>query len=76
MQKWHYNKKFYFGDYNYATATDSSGNALYDVIYVNLFEDTKTYSLVNGILNGNQPASSLLINSGETLYPNDLNIDD
>jgi len=74
MQRRHYNKRFYFGDYHYATATDSNGNALYDVIYVDLFEDTKTYSLVNGKLTGAVPSNSFLIKSGESLYPNDLNL--
>jgi len=75
MQRWHYNKRFYFGDYHYASATDSSGNALYDVIYVDLIEDTKTYTKsATGILNGNTPNSSFTIPSGQTLYPNDLSL--
>lgn len=74
MQTRHYNKKFYFGDYHYAQAKDTNGNALYDVVYVDLVEDTKTYTDVNGYLTPNIPQSSFLINDGRRLYPNDLTL--
>ena len=74
MQTRHYNKKFYFGDYNYASATDSLGNALYDVIYVNLIEDTKTYTTNNGVITKNIPASSFVTKNEVMAYPNDLDL--
>jgi hypothetical protein len=74
MQRRHFNKKFYFGDYHYATATDASGNALYDVVYVDLVEDTKTYKDINGYLTPSVPQPSFLINDGRRLYPNDLTL--
>jgi YHYH protein/Putative Ig domain len=74
MSRRHYNKKFYFGNYNYATASDSNGNALYDVIYVNLLEDTKTYNFKNGIETVSIPSSSFVLQNGTRLYPNDLNL--
>ena len=74
MQTRHYNKKFYFDGYKYARATDADGNALYDVIYVDLVEDTKTYTDTNGYLTPNIPQSSFLIQDGRRLYPNDLTL--
>lgn len=74
MQTRHYNKRFYFGDYHYASANDSNGNPLYDVIYVDLIEDTKTYSVVNGVTVGNVPQGSFLDKNGNRLYTNDLSL--
>jgi YHYH protein/Putative Ig domain len=74
MQRRHFNKKFYFGDYHYATATDASGNAIYDVIYVDLIEDTKIYKNVNGQVLKTLPASSFVDKNGITLYPNDIDL--
>lgn len=74
MQTRHYNKKFYFGDYHYATAKDASGNELYDVIYVDLIEDTKTYTINNGTVVKNIPNASFISKNGLTLYPNDLDL--
>jgi len=75
MQKRHYNKKFYFGNYSYATASDTNGNPIYDVIYVNLVEDTKTYSTsASGVTIRKIPASSFTTKDGTTLYPNDLDL--
>lgn len=74
MERRHFNKKFYFGDYHYATATDINGNAIYDVIYVDLIEDTKTYKTVNGQVLKTIPASSFVSKNGVTLYPNDIDL--
>jgi hypothetical protein len=74
MQRRHFNKKFYFGDYHYATATDINGNAIYDVIYVDLIEDTKTYKTVGGQVLKTIPASSFVSKNGVTLYPNDIDL--
>jgi len=60
MKKRHFNKKFYFGDYHYASATDKYGNPLYDVIYVDLIEDTKTYTTVNGVTKKNIPPNDFI----------------
>jgi len=60
MKKRHYNKKFYFGDYHYASAKDKDGNALYDVIYVDLLEDTKTYTTQNGVTTKNIPTTDFV----------------
>ena len=40
MNKRHRDKPLYFGDFRYAIARDASGNHLYDVIYVELIQDT------------------------------------
>ena len=75
MQKRHFNKKFFFGSYSYATASDANGNPLYDVVYVNLVEDTKIYSKNSSGTNiRNIPASSFTTIDGTTLYPNDLDL--
>jgi len=70
MQTRHYNKKFYFGDYHYAQATDSAGNHLYDVIYVDLREDTKTYTTINGTTTKVIPADRLTTSGIENLVTN------
>jgi len=49
MQTRHFNKKFYFGDYKLAQGKDENGNILYDVIYVDLIENTKTYRQDNNV---------------------------
>jgi YHYH protein/Putative Ig domain len=43
MRDRHFNKPFYFGDYKWAVANDAAGNRIYEVIYVDLIEDTKIY---------------------------------
>jgi hypothetical protein len=72
MQRRHFNKRFYFGDYHYATALDTNGNAIYDVIYVDLIEDTKIYN--NGQVLKTIPASSFTDQTGTLLYPNDIDL--
>lgn len=74
MQRRHFNKKFYFGNYHYATASDVNGNPLYDVIYVDLIEDTKIYKTVGGQNIRTIPASSFVDKNGVTLYPNDIDL--
>jgi hypothetical protein len=74
MQRRHFNKKFYFGDYHYATASDINGNSLYDVVYIDLIEDTKIYSSKNGRILKAIPASSFTIQDGQILYPNDIDL--
>jgi Putative Ig domain len=63
MRKRHYDKKFYFGDYKYAEARDVNGNHLYDVVYVDLLEDTKTYSTTNAHVVKNIPNSEFNMNN-------------
>jgi hypothetical protein len=53
----HFNKKFYFGDYKLAQGKDENGNLLYDVIYVDLIEDTKAYENKNGVTITKSPAA-------------------
>ena len=53
----HFNKKFYFGDYKLAQGKDENGNLLYDVIYVDLIEDTKFYEIKNGVKITKSPAA-------------------
>ena len=56
MQTRHYNKVFYFGDYKLAQGKDTEGNILYDVVYVDLIEDTKTYENDKGVILKKSPA--------------------
>jgi len=53
----HFNKKFYFGDYKLAQGKDENGNLLYDVIYVDLIEETKFYEIKNGVKITKSPAN-------------------
>jgi hypothetical protein len=69
MQYRHFAKKFYFGDYNYAVALDSNGNPLYDVVYVDIIEDTKINNTTSIV-----PAASFTSVSGQVGYTNDLNL--
>ena len=62
MQTRHFNKKFYFGNYKLAQGKDINGNVLYDVIYVDMIEDTKIYTSVNGVSKKLIPASSTDMN--------------
>ena len=48
MKTRHFPKKFFFGDYKLAQGKDINGNVLYDLIYVDLIEDTKIYETING----------------------------
>jgi len=57
MQDRHFNKVFYFGDYKLAQAKDSNGNIIYDVIYVDLIENTKVYTTVNNKVQKKYPAA-------------------
>jgi hypothetical protein len=70
MQNRHFNKKFYFGDYKVATAKDSLGNSLYDVLYVDLIEDTKVYSESNGLVKKLIPAEFTNINLTKAKWRN------
>jgi hypothetical protein len=56
MQARHYNKVFYFGDYKIAQGKDPQGNVIYDVVYVDLIEDTKVYETQKGVVLKKSPA--------------------
>jgi hypothetical protein len=80
MQERHYNKTLYFGNYGVAVAKDNDDNILYEVIYVELIEDTRAYK--NGVRQG-PPAAEIDFrsrvagwenptrNNVSTVYPND-----
>lgn len=70
MQTRHFNKKFYFGDYKVATGKDANGNALYDVLYVDLIEDTKIYETSNGITKTKVPSEFTNINLTKAKWRN------
>ena len=67
MMDRHYTKKFYFGDYKVAQGKDVDGNLLYDVLYVDLIEDTKVYQIEKSVVKNKIPASFTNIN---TIKPN------
>ena len=66
----HFNKKFFFGNYKVATAKDTDGNELYDVVYVDLIEDTKVYQDMNGVIKKLVPKSSTNINKTKSRWKN------
>ena len=66
----HFPKKFYFGDYKVAQAKDTDGNALYDVVYVELREETKAYQTINGVEKKLIPAASTNINNTKASWVN------
>jgi hypothetical protein len=70
MQTRHFPKKFYFGEYKLAQAKDSNGTPIYDAIYVELYEDTKAYSIKNGIENKLHPAASTNLNVAKPTWKN------
>jgi hypothetical protein len=43
MQKRHYNKKLYFGNYGTSIARDNNDNILYEALWIDLIEDTRAY---------------------------------
>jgi len=59
----HFPKKFYFGDYKIAQGKDTNGNVLYDVLYVDLIEDTKIYKEINGVIKKSIPSAFTNINN-------------
>lgn len=70
MQTRHLHKKFYFGEYKLAQGKDTNGKALYDVIYVNLIEDTKSYKTVNSAPQKYSPTASININRTKPKWRN------
>ena len=84
MQDRHYTKKLYFGEYGTNIAKDSEDNIIYEVVWVEMIEETRAY--VKGVKQG-PPTSSVNISSkianwrnpnyaendpaGYTLKPND-----
>ena len=70
MQKRHYNKKLYFGDFHTAQAKDYLGNVLYEVVYVDIIEDTKTYTTKNDRLYKNIPRSEFNMNNIVSTWSN------
>ena len=84
MQDRHYTKKLYFGEYGTNIARDSEDNIIYEVIWVEMIEETRAY--IKGVKQG-PPVSSMNIPSkianwrnprydendpaGYTLKPND-----
>jgi len=47
MQTRHYNKKLYFGNYGTSIARDTEDNIIYEVLWIDIVEDTRAYK--NGI---------------------------
>ena len=85
MQTRHFNKVFYFGDYKLAQAKDEIGNIIYDVIYIDLIENTKIYETTNEVVTKKHPAAFTNLkkiiptwnnpNSNQhTIAPNDLTL--
>ena len=70
MQDRHFNKVLYFGDYKLAQAKDEQGNIIYDVIYVDLIEDTKIYETTNGIISKKYPAAFTDMTKANTSWKN------
>jgi hypothetical protein len=70
MQTRHFNKKFYFGNYKLAQGKDINGNVLYDVIYVDMIEDTKIYTSVKGVAKKLIPAASSNLNRNKPNWKN------
>lgn len=60
MQDRHYTKKFYFGDYGVSLAKDTDDNVIYEVVWVDLVEETRAY--INGVVQP-PPASSTDLSS-------------
>lgn len=56
MESRHYDKRYYFGNYGVSVARDDNDNILYEVIWVDIIEDTRAY--VKGIKQG-PPATSI-----------------
>lgn len=52
----HFKKNFFFGEYKLAQGKDENNNLLYDVIYVDLVEQTKSYQNKNGVTLTKSPA--------------------
>ena len=70
MQTRHFNKKFYFGDFKVAQGKDVNGNVLYDVVYVDIKEDTKIYENINGVIKNKIPAAFTNINNVKAKWRN------
>ena len=70
MMDRHYKKKFYFGDYKVAQGKDLNGNWLYDVLYVDLIEDTKVYNTETSVVKNKIPASFTTINNVKPKWRN------
>jgi hypothetical protein len=70
MQDRHFNKKFYFGDYKLAQGKDTNGNVLYDVVYVDLIEDTKIYQAMGNTTTAKIPAAFTNINTTKAKWRN------
>lgn len=75
METRHFNKKFYFGEYKLAQGKDENGNVLYDVIYVDLIEDTKIYQSINGVVKNKIPNPFTNINTSKAKWHNPRAID-
>lgn len=70
MQTRHFPKKFYFGDYKVAQGKDINGNVLYDVLYVDLIEETKIYSTINSVIKKSIPSAFTNINNKKPNWKN------
>ena len=70
MQDRHFSKKFYFGDFKVAQGKDINGNVLYDVLYVELIEDTKIYEQLNGEIKKKVPAAFTNMNQKKINWRN------
>lgn len=63
MQDRHYNKPLYFGNYGFSVAKDDYNNILYEVVWVDIIENTRSY-----INNVKQPAPQASVNLKNQIY--------
>jgi hypothetical protein len=66
----HFKKKFYFGDYKVAQGKDVNGNVLYDVLYVEMIEETKIYYDDKGVVRNKIPSAFTNINNKKATWRN------
>lgn len=70
MQDRFFKKPFYFGEYKIAQGKDVNGTVLYDVLYVELLENTKAYEVTNGFRTAKIPAAFTNINTTKSKWRN------
>ena len=73
MQDRHYDKRFFFGDYGVSIAKDTNDNIIYEVVWVDLIEETRAY--IKGVVQ-DPPAASIdltakIVGWENTVNPND-----
>jgi hypothetical protein len=73
MQDRHYDKRFFFGDYGVSIAKDTDDNIIYEVVWVDLIEETRAY--IKSVVQ-DPPAASIdlkakIVGWENTVNPND-----